>query len=85
MIKKIFKKNPILNEYYGEGKFIYHLGKIEVFNYNNIISIDNEKVILSGLTIGGINLKVIYQDPVKITIKGDIDSIMMSREKWNIE
>lgn len=77
MLKRILKKADVFKEYYGELKFIYTDLTLEVINYESIISIDDVKVCLKEVTVNGYNFKIIYQDPVKIIIKGAIDSIMI--------
>lgn len=77
MIRKLIKRVDDLKEFYGYLKYIYQNDTLEVINFNKIISIDNQIVILQDLTIEGSNLKIIYQDPVKIIIKGDITKLVM--------
>lgn len=75
MLRKIFKHNSDLQEYVGELKIIYQSDIVEVINYLELISIYDKEVILSKINILGSELKVIYQDPVKVKIKGKITSI----------
>ena len=75
MLEKFFKRNRLLQEYVGELKIIYQSDIVEVLNYKDLISIYEKEVILSNLAILGNELKVIYQDPVKVKIKGKITSI----------
>ena len=76
MLRKIFKNNRDLQEYVGELKIIYQNDIVEVINYKELISIYDKEVILNKLSVLGSQLKVIYQDPVKVKIKGKIISIM---------
>ena len=75
MLEKFFKRNRLLQEYVGELKIIYQSDFVEVLNYSELISIYEKEVILSNIAILGNELKVIYQDPVKVKIKGKITSI----------
>ncbi len=75
MLKKIFKHNRELQEYVGELKIIYQKDIVEVVNYIELISIYAKEVILSKVVILGDGLKVIYQDPVKVIIKGKIINV----------
>ena len=75
MLRKLFKRNKLLQEYVGELKIIYQADIVEVLNYNELISIYEKEVILSNIAILGNDLKVIYQDPIKVKIKGKINSI----------
>ena len=84
MFKGIIKKNVVLQEYIGELKFIYLKETLEVINYHKLLSIYEKEVLLEDLKIVGENLKVIYQDPVKIIIKGKISNILKG-EKHGIQ
>ena len=75
MLKKIFRQNSILQEYVGELKITYQTDVLEVVNYLELISIYEREVILSKICVLGSNLKVVYQDPVKVKIKGKITSV----------
>ncbi len=75
MLKRLFKCNRILQEYVGELKIIYQYDIVEVVNYIELVSIYDKEVILSNITVLGNNLRVIYQDPVKVKIKGKITSV----------
>ncbi len=75
MFKGILKKNEVLQEFVGEMKFIYQGQVLEVINYHKLFSIYEKEVILEELKIKGEGLKVIYQDPVRIKLKGNIESI----------
>ena len=75
MLEKFFKRNRLLQEYVGELKIIYQSDIVEVLNYNELINIYEKEVILSNVAILGNELKVIYQDPAKVKIKGKITSI----------
>ena len=75
MLRKLFKRNKLLQEYVGELKVIYQAEIVEVFNFQELISIYEKEVMLSNITVLGNDLKVIYQDPIKVKIKGKIKSI----------
>ena len=75
MLEKIFKRNRLLQEYVGELKIVYQSDIVEVINYTELISIYDKEVILSEIIILGSELKVIYQDPVTVKVKGKITSI----------
>ena len=70
MFKGLLKKNEVLQEFVGELKCKYQAEILEVINYHKLYSIYEKEVILSKINIKGEGLKVIYQDPVKIIIKG---------------
>lgn len=76
MFKGILRKSEILQEYVGELKVTYQNKTLSVINYEKIYSIDFKEVILEELKIEGTELKVIYQDKVKITIKGNISNVI---------
>ena len=48
---------------------------ILVINYEQIHSIHSKEVILNKINIIGEELKVIYQDPTKIKVKGKIYTV----------
>ena len=75
MLEKIFKRNRLLQEYVGELKIVYQSDIVEVINYTELISIYDKEVILSEIIILGSELKVIYQDPVTVKVKGKITSV----------
>ena len=75
MLEKIFKRNRLLQEYVGELKIVYQSDIVEVINYTELISIYDKEVILSEIIILGSELKVVYQDPVTVKVKGKITSI----------
>lgn len=75
MINKIVRKIEGIEEYADELKVIYKKDEIEVTNYHKIININELKIILLNLVIDGVGLKVIYQDPIKIKIKGKINNV----------
>ena len=75
MLKKLFKKNETVAEYFNELKIIYQQDMILVINYEQIHSIHSKEVILNKINIIGEELKVIYQDPIKIKVKGKIYTV----------
>ena len=75
MFKKLIGKSEILQEYVGELKITYQSECLTVINYKNIYSIDDKEVLLEEVKVEGTGLKVIYQDKVKITIKGNIINV----------
>ena len=75
MLLKLFRKNETIAPYFNELKVIYQQDTILVINYDKILSIYSKEVILSKLKVTGEELKVIYQDPVKIKIKGKIFTV----------
>lgn len=75
MLKKLFRKNEVVAEYFNELKIIYQQDTILVINYEQIHSIHSKEVILNKITIVGEDLKVIYQDPIKIKVKGKIHTV----------
>ena len=75
MLKKLFRKNEMVAEYFNELKIIYQQDTLMVINYERVISIHSKEVILNKLTIIGENLKVVYQDPIKIKVKGKIITV----------
>ena len=76
MLKKIFGKSEILQEYIGELKIVYQCDSLTISNYKKIYSIDKSEVILEEIKVVGNELKVVYQDKVKITIKGKITNVI---------
>ena len=72
MFKGLLNRAEVLQEYVGEMKITYLKQVLEVVNYQNLISIYDKEVLLEKLTIKGSELKVIYQDPVRIKVKGNI-------------
>ena len=75
MFKKLIGKSEILQEYVGELKITYQSECLTVINYKKIYSIDDKEVLLEDVKVEGTGLKVIYQDKVKITIKGKISNV----------
>ena len=75
MFKKIIGKSEVLQEYVGELKVTYQANCLTIINYNKLFSIDEKEVLLEELKVEGQELKVIYQDKVKITIKGKISNV----------
>ena len=75
MFKKIIGKSEVLQEYVGELKVTYQANCLTIINYNKLFSIDEKEVLLEELKVEGKELKVIYQDKVKITIKGKISNV----------
>lgn len=80
MFKGLLKRQTILQEFVGELKIIYQKGLLEVINYQKLFSIYEKEVVLTKIIIKGENLKVIYQDPVTIKVKGNIISIIKGEE-----
>ena len=76
MFKKLIGKSEILQEYVGELKITYQSECLTVINYKKIYSIDDKEVLLEDVKVEGTGLKVIYQDKVKITIKGKISNVI---------
>ena len=76
MIFKILKKTKIEKEYLGIRKIVYEDGVVTVINYNDLISINSNLIDLKDLVIKGEELKVIYQDPVRIKLKGNIKEVL---------
>lgn len=81
MLGKILKKTNVPKEYLGDLKITYVNELIVVSNYKELISINSELVDLSGLNIKGKELRVIYQDPVRIKVIGKISEVL---KKWLI-
>lgn len=77
MFKKLFKRNEVLGEYFNGLKLIYQEDTLLIINYERIDSINSSEVILSKINVVGKDLKVIYQDPIKIKIKGKITTITL--------
>ena len=75
MLNKLFRKNETLGEYFNGLKLIYQENILLVINYDRIDSICNKEVILANIKVVGEDLKVIYQDPIKIKIKGKINTV----------
>ena len=75
MFKKIIGKSEVLQEYVGELKVTYQANCLTIINYNKLFSIDEKEVLFEELKVEGKELKVIYQDKVKITIKGKISNV----------
>lgn len=76
MIKKILKKTSTLKEYLGIRKIIYEDDVITILNYYDLVSIKKDLITIKDLLIKGEELRVIYQDPVKIKIKGKIVEVI---------
>ena len=76
MIKRILQKTKIDKEYLGLRKIIYEDKVITIINYTDLIRINQNVIELFDLTIKGEGLKTIYQDPVKIKIKGNISEVV---------
>jgi hypothetical protein len=75
VIKKILKKTSTLKEYLGIRKIIYEDDVITILNYYDLVSIKKDLITIKDLLIKGEELRVIYQDPVKIKIKGKIAEV----------
>ena len=76
MFKTVMKKHDVLQEFVGELKMIYQKELLEVINYQKLISICGNEVVIENILIKGENLKVIYQDPIRVIIKGKITSVL---------
>ena len=75
MLGKKFLKSEILQEYIGNLKIVYQSDSLTISNYHHIYSIGNNVVILEEIKVIGEELKVVYQDKVKIIIKGKITNV----------
>ena len=76
MLKGILKKTKIDSEYIGLLKVIYETDLIIIINYKRTFNINSSLIDLNELLIKGEGLKVIYQDPVRIKIRGKIDEVV---------
>jgi hypothetical protein len=76
VIRKILKKTSTLKEYLGIRKIIYEDDVITILNYYDLVSIKKDLIVIKDLLIKGEELRVIYQDPVKIKIKGKIAEVI---------
>ena len=72
----MLKKTKIDKEYIGLRKIIYEDNLITIINYGDLITINNSIIDLKDLIIKGDGLKVLYQDPVRIRIKGNISEVL---------
>ena len=75
VLRKIFGKSEILQEYIGELKIVYQNDSLTISNFNKIYSIDKSEVILEEIIVVGEELRVVYQDKIKIIIKGTITNV----------
>lgn len=75
VLRKIFGKSEILQEYIGELKIVYQNDSLTISNFNKIYSIDKSEVILEEIIVLGEELRVVYQDKIKIIIKGTITNV----------
>lgn len=75
----MLKKTKIDKEYIGLRKIIYEDNLITIINYKDLISINSSLIDLCNLIIKGEGMKVIYQDPVRIKIIGNISEVT---KKW---
>ena len=82
MLNKIVRGIEGIEEYGNELKVIYKKDELEVINYQKIISINDNKVILLSLVIEGVEFKVVYQDPIKIKIKGKITNVSKNNKPY---
>lgn len=71
----MLKKTKIDKEYIGLRKIIYEDNLITIINYKDLISINSSLIDLCNLIIKGEGMKVIYQDPVRIKIIGNISEV----------
>ena len=76
MIKKVLKRTSIEKEYIGIRKIVYEDGVITISNYKDLISISDNLIDIKDLIIKGEKLRVIYQDPIQIKIKGKINEVI---------
>ena len=76
MIKKVLKRTNIEKEYIGIRKIVYEDGVITISNYKDLISISDNLIDIKDLIIKGEKLRVIYQDPIQIKIKGKINEVI---------
>lgn len=77
MFKGLLNKTEVLGEYVGELKLTYLKQVLEIVNYQNLISIYDKEVVLQKIIVNGNELKVIYQDPVRIKVKGKIKTVSL--------
>ena len=75
VLRKIFGKSEILQEYIGELKIVFQNDSLTISNFNKIYSIDKSEVILEEIIVLGEELRVVYQDKIKIIIKGTITNV----------
>ena len=75
VLRKIFGKSEILQEYIGELKIVFQNDSLTISNFNTIYSIDKSEVILEEIIVLGEELRVVYQDKIKIIIKGTITNV----------
>ena len=66
VLRKIFGKSEILQEYIGELKIVFQNDSLTISNFNKIYSIDKSEVILEEIIVLGEELRVVYQDKIKI-------------------
>ena len=64
-----------MKEYFKELKIVYLLDEVTIYNYQSLYFLSDIKVELKKIIITGSHLKVIYQDPQIIKIKGKIDKV----------
>ena len=81
MLEKIINKLGVPKELVGKLKVIYTEDELIVFNYKELLSIESIKVTLKELVVMGTNIKVIYQDPVKIKIIGKISEVKYEKNE----
>ena len=75
LIKKLIKKVDDFSIYGQALKIEYLNDKLNIINYGKLLSIDEKEVAFDGVRVLGNNLRVIYQDPINITIKGTIENV----------
>ena len=75
MLKKILLKTKIPKEYLDELKIIYLDNELKIYNYEDIVTIDNTYLETKKLKVYGKNLKLIYVDKVLLDILGSITKI----------
>ena len=81
MLEKIINKLGVPKELVGKLKVIYIDNELTLFNYLELISIDTTCVKLKEISVYGTNLKVVYQDPIKIKIKGEIKEVRYEKDE----
>lgn len=84
MFKGLLNRTEVIGEYVGELKITYIRQILEVVNYQNLISIYDKEVVLEKVLIIGSEIKVVYQDPVRIKIIGNIDTVSLRGQKNGI-
>jgi len=76
MLDKLFNKTNVAKEYLGKFKIIYEENAITVYNYLDLLKINDLECDLSSVLIKGEKLRVIYQDPITIKLTGNIKEVV---------